>query len=1014
MANRQLYWRTEQHDMYLNCHSYYSFRYGIIDHKELLQIAVEYGIKSIALTDINNTSACLDFIRRAQKCDIKPVIGIDFRNGAQQQYVGLAKNNSGFQELNRFLSYHKETQDPIPEQAPSLANTAIIYPYKQIELLDKEILLANEYIGLSINDLNRFRFSKWKSRIDKCVVLQTFSFRNKKDFNTHRLLRAIDNNSLLSKLDSREQGSLSECFMPPDYLKVYFKDLPEVIKNTEKLLEACSVYFDFSPDRPSQNIASYTGSLQEDKELMERLCKEGLPYRYAVITPEIQARVKKEIDMIARMNYNSFFLTNWDIIRYAKRNNYYHVGRGSGANSIVAYLLGITDVDPIELDLYFERFMNLYRSSPPDFDIDFSSRDRPDVTKYIFDRFGQTGQVALLGAYSTFQHKAVTRELGKVFGLPDHEIAALSKTGRANDEIGQLVNKYAAYIQEIPNHMTVHAAGILISEKPIHYFSATDMPPKGFPTVQFDMHVAEDVGLYKYDILGQRGLGKIKETLEIIKYNQPEAPEIDIHNAKPFMKDKKVNKLVSQANCLGCFYVESPAMRMLLKKLEVDSYLGLVAASSIIRPGVAKSGMMREYILRHKDPDRIKEKAHPVLLKIMPETYGIMVYQEDVIKVAHYFAGLDLGEADVLRRGMSGKYRSREEFQAVKEKFITNCRKKDYEDELTFKVWREIESFAGYAFAKGHSASYAVESYQSLYLKTYYPLEYMVAVLNNGGGFYRNECYIHEAKMLGAEIKAPCINQSTWKTIIDKKIIILGFQHIGSIEKETVLHILEARTMEGVFISLHNFLQRVHISQEQLDLLIRVGAFSFTGQSKRELLWYSIFQQKKNHHKVKQHRIFKPVERKFDMPALTLSTYEHAFDQMEILGFSLINPFTLVPKERFQSNICVRHLAKLKNQVIMIYGYMITVKNTSTAGGAKMNFGTFIDAEGHWVDTVHFPEVAHRFPFRGKGIYKIIGKVVEEFGFLSIEVSELEKIPFMDDPRFVEDVKDGSNTMITT
>ncbi len=987
--------------MYLNCHSYYSFRYGTCSEETLLQLAEQHGVKKIALTDINNTSACLNFIRLSAKYNVKPVLGIDFRN-EQQLYIGLAKNNKGFEELNNFLSKYRHLHTNLPSIAEEFENAFTVYPFKQLEYLVKEKLLPNEYIGIAPEDINRFRFSKWKRLLEKCVILQSVTFRNKRDFNVHRLLRAVDKNILLSMLGKESQGAYEHQFVAPDILKVHYKYLPEIIKNTERLLEQCSIHFDFSADKPSQNIATYTGDLHTDKELMNRLCKEGLPYRYSKITPQIKARVQKEIDMIAKMNYNSFFLTNWDIIQYAKRKGYYHVGRGSGANSIVAYLLGITDVDPIELDLYFERFMNLYRTSPPDFDIDFSSRDRPDMTRYIFERFKGNNQVALLGAYSTFQHKAVTRELGKVFGLPDHEISALSKTGRANDEIGQLVNRYAGYIQDMPNHMTVHSAGVLISEKPIHHFSATDMPPKGFPTVQFDMHVAEDVGLYKYDILGQRGLGKIKETLEIIKYNRPEEPEIDIHNTKPFMEDPKVNRLVSRAECLGCFYVESPAMRMLLKKLEVDTYLGLVAASSIIRPGVAKSGMMREYILRHKNPERRKQ-AHPVLAKIMPETYGIMVYQEDVIKVAHHFAGLDLGEADVLRRGMSGKYRSREEFQAVKQKFIDNCRRKGYPDEVTNKVWREVESFAGYAFAKGHSASYAVESYQSLYLKTYYPLEYMVAVLNNGGGFYRNECYIHEAKMLGAQIESPCINRSEWKTIIDGKKIILGFQHISNLEKQTVVHILEARAMGGIFDSLHDFLQRVFISQEQLDLLVRVGAFSFTGQSKRELLWYSIFQQKKSANKVKQRRMFKPVERKFDMPALNISVYEHAFDQMEILGFALVNPFDLVLKADIKSTIYAKHFKQFINETIMVYGYMITVKRTSTSGGLRMNFGTFIDAEGYWIDTVHFPEVAKRYPFRGKGIYKIIGKVVEEFGFLSIEVSELEKIPFMEDPRYVED-----------
>ena len=278
----------------------------------------------------------------------------------------------------------------------------------------------------------------------------------------------------------------------------------------------------------------------------------------------------------------------------------------------------------------------------------------------------------MLATYNTFKHSAAIRELGKVFGLPGHEIDLLS-SGKYNydklDQLSQLTHRYAQYIQGIPNHLSVHAGGVLIAEQPINYFTATDLPPKGYPITHFDMVIAEDVGLFKYDILGQRGLGKIKDALQIVKQNHPDLPEVDVHNIKPFVEDANINTMVSRAECVGCFYVESPAMRMLLKKLGVNSYLGLVAASSIIRPGVAQSGMMREYIMRHKNPER-RKMANPIMWNIMPETYGVMVYQEDVIKVAHLYAGLDLGEADVLRRGMSGKYRSRKEFLGLRISFL--------------------------------------------------------------------------------------------------------------------------------------------------------------------------------------------------------------------------------------------------------------------------------------------------------------------------------------------------------
>ncbi|MBT8205967.1 MAG: DNA polymerase III subunit alpha, partial [Eudoraea sp.] len=714
----------------------------------------------------------------------------------------------------------------------------VIYSFEEVQRQNLDHFLPHEYIGVSLKDLRRLPFSRYGDYHKKLVLLQPVSFRNKKDFNAHRLLRAIDNNVLLSKLLPEEQGSPDEKMYPVPNLADACSEYPYILENTEGLLKSCQIHFDFSQDREPQNLKTYTGTTTGDEELLEQLCREGMPYRYPEGGDHIHARLQKELELIKEKGFVSYFLINWDIISYARKKQFFYVGRGSGANSIVAYLLRITDVDPIDLDLYFERFINLYRTNPPDFDIDFSWRDREEVTQYIFKRFEH---VALLGTYVTFKERGIIRELGKVFGLPKVEIDFLCE-GRYHfdklDGMARLVLRYGQLIRGMPNYLSIHAGGILISEKPIHYFSATHLPPKGFATTQFDMVIAEDVGLYKFDILAQRGLAKIKEALQIALQNQPEAAAaVDIHDIKRFVKDPVINNLVKTAQCMGCFYVESPAMRMLLRKLEVDNYLGLVAASSIIRPGVSKSGMMREYILRHRNKGRAEREAHPVMLDIMPDTYGVMVYQEDVIKVAHYFAGLSLGEADVLRRGMSGKFRSREEFQKVKDKFIQNCRKKGFGEELINEIWNQVASFAGYAFAKGHSASYAVESYQSLFLRAYFPLEYMVAVLNNGGGFYRPEFYVHEARMLGAIIHAPCINKSLAVTTIYGKDLYLGFMCLRELESRVMDRILKARESEGPFTSLEDFLDRVFISIEQVSILIRINAFRFTGVNKHELLW---------------------------------------------------------------------------------------------------------------------------------------------------------------------------------
>lgn len=987
--------------MYLNCHTYYSLRYGTFSEVELLQLAQQNQVAQLALTDINNTSACLNFARKAAEFDIKPILGIDFRNGVDQCYVGIAKNNDGYQELNSFLSHHLHHQKKLPSIAPDFKDAYIIYPFEKVVLNDQKTFKEHEFIGISIANLRRLPFSRLMQLKDRLVVQQPVTFRNKRDFNAHRLLRAIDNNMLLSKLPRTEEAEEDEKMYPVQNLAAVFSEHSFILENTERLMNSCHIHFDFSEGRKPQNLHTYNDTQSADEEMIERLCLEGLPRRYENPDQKIYDRLRKELDLIKKMGYVSYFLINWDIVTEARKRGFFYVGRGSGANSIVAYLLRITDVDPIDLDLYFERFMNLYRANPPDFDIDFSWKDREEITQYIFDRFQN---VALLGSYVTFQEKGVIRELGKVFGLPKEEIDMLSE-GRQQtirlDEVSQLVLKYGQLIKGMPNYLSIHAGGILISERPLHCFSATHLPPKGFATTMFDMVIAEDVGLYKFDILGQRGLAKIKETMEILAYNRPdEFPKLDIHDVQKFKKDPKVNNLIKTAQCMGCFYVESPAMRMLLKKLEVDNYLGLVAASSIIRPGVAKSGMMREYILRHRDKDRAKEKAHPVMLNIMPETYGVMVYQEDVIKVAHHFAGLTLGEADVLRRGMSGKFRSREEFEKVREKFIDNCRKKGYADTLIFEIWDQVASFAGYAFAKGHSASYAVESYQTLFLKTYYPLEYMVAVLNNGGGFYRTEFYVNEARILGATIHAPCINKSFATNCIYGKDLYLGYTYLQDMEGRVMERILRERSQHGDFTSLEDFLDRMFIPIEQVSILIRIDAFRFTGTNKHELLWKAHLFLNKNA-KIDHPKLFPPKHQDFKIPQLRTTDLETAFTQLELLGFCLCSPFQLL-KETPKNSNGSKDLDHYLGRYIDIYGYLITVKNTRTHTGKRMYFATLMDQRGEVFDTVLFPPVAAKHNFRGKGIYRFYGKVVSEFGFLSIEVIKMQKQDYIQDPRYAE------------
>jgi len=665
--------------------------------------------------------------------------------------------------------------------------------------------------------------------------------------------------------------------------------------------------------------------------------------------------------------------------------------------------MGITDVDPIELDLYFERFINPHRTSPPDFDIDFSWDERDEIQDYIFKRYGNE-HVALIATYNTFRGKSIVRELGKVFGLPKQEIDSLIDTPQKFEgtDMMRWVNAYGSMMENFPNYLSIHAGGVIISEKPIYYYSSLNPMPKGFPTTQFDMYVAEEIGFAKFDILSQRGLGHIKDSVDIIRKNQKIS--IDVHAIQNFKQDENIRKQMACGETLGCFYIESPAMRQLIRKLNCDNYITLVAASSIIRPGVSKSGMMKAYIQRYHNPKGFAY-IHPDMKPLLKETYGVMVYQEDVIKVAHYFAGLSLAEADVLRRAMSGKYRAKSEFLKIRDKFFSNCNEKGYPQEIAAEVWRQIESFSGYSFSKAHSASFAVESYQSLFIKTYYPLEFMVAVINNFGGFYRTEIYVHEARRYGAKVEAPSVNHSEYLTSIDGKTIHLGFVHLKNLEAKIATQIVVERKANGNYLGLHDFMSRVPIGLEQLVVLIKINAFRFTGMSKKELLWEAHLLMHKQPKTILPTSIFDNSIQELDVDFSRLTgdmPIENAYDQIEILGFPIVSPFEIVNwNKHTRSELFTRHLLENMNKQITIYGYLVCIKPVRTINHESMAFTTFIDREGTFFDAIHFPPELKRYPLKGTGVYRITGKVMEEFGCVNVEVKEFEKMPLMPDPRAV-------------
>ncbi|MBR4837988.1 MAG: DNA polymerase III subunit alpha [Bacteroidales bacterium] len=977
--------------MYLNVRSYYSLCYGTISIENLVEQARSLHIPAMALTDINNTMGIIDFVFECKKYGIKPVAGCEFRNGDEQLYIAIARNNEGFREINETLTQHNISKTPYNIDAPRWNNVVVIYPFgkrKPAQLDD------NEFIGVRLSQVSRLLTSDLRNHQEKLVIAQPVTFLDEKSLEVHKNLRAIDKNILISRLENH--ASADEMLLPPEKLRAAFALFPEIIKTTENVVNQCEIDFDFETPK---NKKTFTESVYDDIELLRKMAFDGMRYRYGLQNKEAYRRIEKELDIIEKMGFASYFLIAADVVRYSMSKGIYHVGRGSGANSIVACCLKITDVDPIGLDLYFERFLNPKRSSPPDFDIDYSWKDRDEVHRYMFSRY-EDRHVALLGATVTFRENSVLHELGKVNGYPGHDTLPHSVIGIAQQ------------ILDFPHVRSIHAGGVLITEEPITCYSALDMPPKGFLTTQWDMYVAERLRVEKLDILSQRGIGHIHDAVGIIKKNR--GVSIDIHRVEDFKKDEKVKNLLRNAETNGCFYIESPAMRGLLRKLRCDDYKTLVAASSIIRPGVAKSGMMRQYIQRFHDPQHV-DYLHPVLKEQLEETYGVMVYQEDVLKVCHHFAGLDLSDADVLRRMMNHKSRRKDEMLELTKRFFDNCKSRGYSDNVTREVWRQIESFAGYSFSKAHSASYTVESFQSLFLKAYFPLEFQVAVINNFGGFYPTWVYFNELKRQGGVIHLPCVNMGEYLTSLHGKVAYIGFVHLQGLEAEFAHNIVNERVANGKYRNLPDFMERLHPKMEQMVILIRSGAFAFTGKSKPTLLWEAhAYNGKMSSYRNKFHGMRGLVQETqfrfshdsfggqnvdYQLPAMMSNPLEDAYDEIELFGFPVTMTWFDMLKTRFRGEVFAKNMLQYVGKQYRMLGRLVSLKYVKTSKGELMHFANFLDANGDVFDATVFPNVLKMYPFQGDGMYLILGKIVEEFGHPSIEVQKLAKMEILSDPR---------------
>lgn len=1043
---------------HLHCHSFYSFYSGTISPARLVQLAAANDMPAIALTDHNGMYGTIQFYKKANETGLKPILGVELllEKKNRSSTVLLAKDYYGYTQLCDLVSeFHINKEfslfsslERLYEEGRRKDNDChfiiLTNDFEIANVVSKYINRDHLYIeinpGVSEKVVSLVNLAEAINR--KVIITGNVYFEKRKDYAIHKLLRTI--------VEHRTLSSYSYDFISTP--ENYFKTANEVQKLSSfsssllapviSIVEMCNVVLPM--DGYKFPKFSDTKGL-ESSVFLKSICEQEACKRYKVrdykfLPSSVKDRIRYELSVINKLGFTDYFLFVWDIVQYVKRKSIPVIGRGSAANSIISYILGITDVEPLSNNLYFERFLNLGRKNPPDIDIDFCWKRREEVLNYVYRKYG-FDRVAMISTHVKFMGRSLIREIGKAMGIPEKYLNSIcsrlpyffngSQITEAIEKIPecrtlpikqeplQTILRYATNINGFPRHLSIHPGGIVISPTKITNFVPLEKATKGLVITQYDMFSVEDIGLIKIDLLSQRSLSVYSDTLKTVKELYSETIEDDLNK---IYQDEQTKALIREGKTIGCFYIESPAMRQLLKKLQVDTFQMLTAASSVIRPGVAESGMMQQYIRRLHKIEPINY-LHPKMEQILKDTYGIMIYQEDVLRVAHEIIGLSLQEADLLRRAMSGKERSREEMLKLHKKFLQTAISNGIKKTIADEIWRQIESFAGYAFCKAHSASYAQLSFKVAYLKTHYPAEFMAAVLSNQGGFYHPSVYVSEAHHMNLHILPVNVNKSNYQYTTEKYIhpnysdqiqqkrnnaIRIGFIQVKNLSYKTIDNILKER-QKGLFTSLEDFLYRVDIPYSEASILTKLATMQFNNinllndNHRKELttpqmLWKlkAIYPTINNLKKKKNCSILKEIPLYQEIPYIEeYSIKEKVKIEENYLGMTItVHPLKLYIQE-IQDNECISssNFQKYTGQTIYCVGWLTALKRVMTSKGKYMLFISFEDLDGFY-ETVLFPTVYSNYgtSLIDRGPYLIKGEVVDDFGFICINVITIKHL----------------------
>lgn len=1016
--------------VHLHVHTQYSLLDGACRIPELLKKAVEYRMPALAIADHGNIFGAIEFYQAAVKAGVKPIIGCEcyiapgsrFDKSPAQGKRGIshlvlfAKDEQGYRNLLKLVSaaylegfYYKPRMDKEilsrhaqgllatsaclkGEVAWTLRNEGYNAALKAADELEQIFGKGNFYLEIMENGIPEQKpVNEGLIKISKelnipLVATNDVHYLERPQAAAHEALLCVQTQTTLDDPNRMRMSSDEFYFKSPEEMKKAFSYAPDAVTRTVEIAEKCNLELDFKKIHlPRYDIP--TG--QPKDEYLLHLCQEGLKKRFKEVTPDIEQRLTHELAIIKKMGFISYFLIVWDFIHFAKQNGIpVGPGRGSAAGSLVSYLLGITDLNPLRYGLLFERFLNPDRLGMPDIDIDFCYERRPEVIEYVTNKYGKDS-VAQIITFGTMQARAAIRDVGRVMSMPYPDVDKIAKLipnelkitieeslkrepqlrelCDQSEQVTKLIET-AKVLEGLNRHASVHAAGVVISDKPLTEHVPLFKTSDDQITTGYDMNGIAKIGLLKMDFLGLKTLTVIDKTVKLVKTIK--GVDVDVNNAS--LDDAKTYELLGQANSFGIFQLESSGMRDLLKRIKPNQFEDLVSILALYRPGPIGSGMLEDYIRRKREGQQIRYD-HPKLEPILKDTYGIIIFQEQVMRIASDLAGFTMTQADHLRSAMSKK--KTEVMDKTRADFVAGCKKaSNIKEPLANRLFDLIDYFSGYGFNRSHSAAYALISYRTAYLKANFPTEFMCALLTSEkDNTDKIVEYVKESEAMGIQIMPPDINASQKEFSVEgENAIRFGLIAVKNVGAAAIESIVEQRK-EGPFANIFDFCKRVDLrtaNRKVIESLIRCGAFDSFGlrrsqmmdvldkalesgsqaQKERSTGQFSFFDMQGMDDFKTDAESYPDIEEWPKMKTLS--------DEKELLGFYI----TGHPLSHYQTEIkeftdySTKDLVKAtEGQEVKLIGLISHVKLTNTRKtGERMAILKFEDLEGE-IEAVIFP-----------------------------------------------------------